>query len=74
MTTPEGLGAQTELLDNVVATAQRLVKAEKDTARITPAFIAEKVDLAAKIFAGETLHLMDQERAVAILIQRYLKE
>ena len=71
MTTPEGLGAQTELLDNVVATAQRLVKAEKDTARITPAFIAEKVDLAAKIFAGETLHLMDQERAVAILIQRF---
>src|SRR5690554_175274 len=71
MTTPEGLDAQTELLENIVATAQRLVKAEKDTAKITPTFIAEKVDLAARIFSEESSHLVDQERAVAILIQRF---
>lgn len=67
----EEAGALTELLENVVATAQRLVKAEKDKSKITPAFIAEKVSLAAMIFASDAPHLVDQNQAVVILIQRF---
>ena len=43
MIASEEAAAKAELLENVVATAQRLVKAEKDKSKITPAFIAEKV-------------------------------
>lgn len=50
MTAAEEAAAQAELLENVIATAQRLVKAEKDKSRITPAFIAEKVQLAATMW------------------------
>lgn len=62
---------QLELLENIVATAQRLVKAEKDKSKITPAFIAEKVSLATMMFAGDSPHLVDQNLAVKILIQRF---
>ena len=67
----EAAAAQTELLDNIVATAQRLIKAEKDKSKITPSFIAEKVKRAADMFAADSPLLIDQQQAVAILIQRF---
>lgn len=71
MNVMENGGAQAELLENVVATAQRLVKAEKDRSKITPAFISEKVALATMMFACDAPHLVDQNQAVVILIQRF---
>lgn len=71
MTAAEDAAAQAELLENVIATAQRLVKAEKDKSKITPAFIAEKVQLAATMFAGDAPVAVDQGKAVAELIQRF---
>lgn len=71
MTAAEEAATQAELLENVIATAQRLVKAEKDKSKITPAFIAEKVQLAAAMFAGDSLHAVDQDKAVTTLIQRF---
>lgn len=71
MTAAEEATAQAELLENVIATAQRLVKAEKDPSKITPAFIAGKVQLAAAMFAGDSQHALDQGKAVAALIQRF---
>ncbi len=71
MNDKEDAGAQAELMENVVATAQRLVKAEKDRSKITPAFIAEKVSLATMMFSGDSPHLVDQNQAVVILIQRF---
>ena len=67
----EEVGSQAELLENVIATAQRLVKAEKDKSKITPAFIAEKVSFAAKVFADGSPHSVDQHQATTILIQRF---
>jgi hypothetical protein len=71
MTAAEEAAMQAELIENVIATAQRLVKAEKDKSKITPAFIAEKVQLAAAMFAGNPLHAVDQGKAVTTLIQRF---
>lgn len=71
MTLAEAAAAQSELLENVIATAQRLVKAEKDKAKITPAYIAEKVAQAAKIFATDASSAVDQQLAVSTLIQRF---
>ena len=71
MTAAEEAAAQAELLENVIATAQRLVKAEKDKSKITPAFIAEKVQLATTMFAGDSLGSVDQHKAVIALIQRF---
>lgn len=71
MNVTENIAAQAELLENIIATAQRLVKAEKDKSKITPAFIAEKVQLATMMFAGESPHAVDQGKAVTILIQRF---
>lgn len=71
MNATDDTGAKAELLENVIATAQRLVKAERDNSKITPAFIAEKVHLAAKVFAEESPHSVDHGLAVAILIQRF---
>jgi len=71
MNVTEDASVQSELLENVVATAQRLVKAEKDQSKITPAFIAEKVSRATMMFAGDAPHLVDQNHAIAILIQRF---
>ncbi len=53
MTAAEEAAAQAQLLEDVIATAQRLVKAEKDSSKITPAYIADKVKLAAAMFAVE---------------------
>ena len=67
----EAAAAQAELLENVVATAQRLIKAEKEKSKITPTFIAEKVKRAADMFAGDSPLPIDQQQAVSILIQRF---
>jgi hypothetical protein len=71
MTSAEQMAAQTELLENVIATAQRLIRAEKDKSKITPAFISAKVQLAMAMFAGDSSHPVDCDEAVATLIQRY---
>ncbi len=71
MTAAEESAAQAELLENVIATAQRLLKAEKDKAKITPAYIAEKVQKATEIFAGEAPFAVDQAKAISTLIQRF---
>lgn len=62
---------QDELLENVIATAQRLVRAEKDKSKITPDFIAEKVRLATMTFASDSPDSVNQDKAVFILIQRF---
>ena len=71
MTAAEEAAAQVQLLEDVIATAQRLVKAEKDLSKITPAYIAEKVKLAAAMFASETPVALDEAMAVSTLIQRF---
>lgn len=71
MIAAEEAAAQAELLENVIATAQRLVKAEKDKSKITPAYIAEKVQKAADMFVGDSPLAMDQQKAVSTLIQRF---
>lgn len=71
MTAAEDAAVQVELLENVIATAQRLVKAEKDKSKITPALIAEKVQLATAMFAGDSSGSVDQNKAVIELIQRF---
>jgi len=71
MTSAEETASQVELLENVIATAQRLVKAERDKSKITPTLIAEKVRLAAAMFSGDSMRAVDQERAVVTLIQRF---
>ena len=71
MTAAEEAAAQAELFENVIATAQRLVKAEKDKSKITPAYIAEKVQKAAEMFAGESPFAVEQAKAVTMLIQRF---
>jgi hypothetical protein len=71
MTLAEDAAAQSELLENVIATGQRLVKAEKDKSKITPAYIAEKVARAAEMFATDAPSTVDQQLAVSTLIQRF---
>lgn len=71
MTAAEEAAIQAQLLEDVIATAQRLVKAEKDSSRITPAFIAEKVRLAATTFASDPPVPLDEAKAVSTLIQRF---
>jgi hypothetical protein len=71
MTEAEEAAARAELLENVIVTAQRLIRAEKDKSKVTPAFVAEKVAKAAKTFAEESPFEVDQVKAIAALIQRY---
>ncbi|MCA8100981.1 Z1 domain-containing protein [Burkholderia contaminans] len=71
MTPAETAAAQLELLENVIATAQRLVKAEKDKSKITAAYIAEKVARAAEMFETDATSTVDQSLAVSTLIQRF---
>jgi hypothetical protein len=59
------------LLEDVIATAQRLVKAEKDSSKITPAYIADKVKLAAAMFVSDPPVELDEAKAVSTLIQRF---
>ena len=67
----ETAAAQAELLENVIATAQRLIRTEKDKTKITPTFIAEKVKRVAVMFAAESPLPVDQQRVISILIQRF---
>ncbi|PRH49686.1 Z1 domain-containing protein [Burkholderia multivorans] len=67
----ETVAAQLELLENVIATAQRLVKAEKDKSKVTAAYIAEKVARAAEMFETDATPTVDQALAVSTLIQRF---
>lgn len=71
MTMAEASVVQSELLENVIATAQRLVKAEKDKTKVTPAYIAAQVARAAKMFATDGSLIVDQQLAVSTLIQRF---
>lgn len=71
MIAAEEAAAQAELFENVVATAQRLVKAEKDSSKITPSFIAQKVKLAAAMFASDASAALDEGRVASTLIQRF---
>lgn len=71
MTTAEEAAAQVQLLEDVVATAQRLVKAEKDSSKITPAYIADRVRQAAAMFASDPPVPLDEAKAASTLIQRF---
>ena len=71
MTESEIAVARLELLDNVIATAQRLLRAEKDKTKITPSFIADQVKRAAMVFSSENSLSIDEDKAVSILIQRF---
>ena len=71
MTPAESTAARSELLENVIATAQRLVKAEKDKSKITAAYIAEKVSRAAEMFEVDADIILDRQLAVSTLIQRF---
>ncbi len=71
MTAAEEAAAQAELLENIVATAQRFIRAEKDQSKVTPAFIADKVKRVAEMFESESAYGVDQAAAVRILIQRF---
>jgi len=71
MIAAEEATAQAQLLDDVIATAQRLVKAEKDSSKITPSYIAAKVKLAAAMFASDPPIALDEQKVVVTLIQRF---
>lgn len=71
MIAAEEAAAQAQLLEDVIATAQRLVKAEKDSSKITPSYISAKVKLAAAMFASDPPIALDEAKAVSTLIQRF---
>lgn len=71
MITADTSSVQTELLENIIATAQRLIKAEKDKSKITPAFISDKVALAYKTFTDAEIDPVIQDKAITSLIQRF---
>jgi hypothetical protein len=71
MTSADDPGARAQLFEDVLATAQRLVKAEKDASKITPSYIAEKVKLAAAMFSSDPPIPLDEAKVVATLIQRF---
>jgi hypothetical protein len=70
MTAQESTDVQEDILENVIATAQRLIKAQKDKSAITPAAIAAMVQKATAMFASDPSDV-DQKKAVSILIQRF---
>lgn len=71
MTAAEEATAQAQLLEDVIATAQRLVRAERDSSKITPAYIADRVKLAAAMFASDPPVPLNEAQAVSTLIQRF---
>ena len=71
MTAAEEAAEQAQLQEDVIATAQRLVKAERDSSKITPSYIAEKVRMAAATFASDPPIPLDEAKVVATLIQRF---
>jgi hypothetical protein len=62
---------QNELIENVIVTAQRLIRAEKDKTKVTPAYISDRVDKAIATFCDEGLSELDKQRVIAVLIQRF---
>ncbi|SDH48796.1 MULTISPECIES: Z1 domain-containing protein [unclassified Duganella] len=71
MTVAEEIAAQNELIENVIATAQRLIRAEKDKSKITPAYIAAKVQKAVDMFTDDEPIVIDQQEIISTLIQRF---
>lgn len=71
MTVAEENAAQNELIENVIATAQRLIRAEKDKTKITPAYIAAKVQKAVDMFTDDERIIIDQQQIISTLIQRF---
>jgi hypothetical protein len=70
MSAAEEAAAQARLFEDVIAIAQRLVKAEKDSTKITPAYIAAQVKRASGMFDSDSIAL-DETKVVATLIQRF---
>jgi hypothetical protein len=58
-------------LANVISIAQTLLRAEKDTAKITTALIEKKVQLAATVVSPQDPLAIDQKAATVALIQRF---
>src|SRR5687767_11492201 len=58
-------------LASVISIAQTLLRAEKDTAKITATLIEEKVKLAASVVSPEEPSAIDQKAATVALIQRF---
>jgi hypothetical protein len=58
-------------LASVISIAQTLLRAEKDTAKITASLIEEKVKLAASVVSPEDASVIDQKAATIALIQRF---
>lgn len=58
-------------LMNVVSIAQTILLGEKDKTTITPALIAEKVELAAGLVAPSELGGVDRQAAIGELIRRF---
>ena len=56
---------------NVVSIAQTILHGEKDKSKITPALIAEKVDLAMGLVAGSESVEFDRQAAISELIRRF---
>lgn len=71
MNSVEHAAEEAELLENVIATAQRLLKAEKDKSQIDLSLITQKVQLAIEVFAPGRADSVDQTKAVSTLIQRF---
>lgn len=71
MTVAEDIAAQNELIENVIATAQRLIRAEKDKSKITPAYIAAKVQKAVDMFTDDEPIAIEQQQIISTLIQRF---
>lgn len=67
----EDASMQTELLENITATAQRIIRAEKDKSKVTISFIKDKVQLSAMMFGGHSVSEEVQNQAVSMLIQRF---
>lgn len=58
------------LEEDIIETARRLIRAEQDKTKRTPAFIAEQVRRAAKTHAEDLIEHIDQDQIIATLIQR----
>jgi hypothetical protein len=58
-------------LASVISIAQTLLRAERDTAKITATLIEEKVMLAATVVSPHDPSAIDQKAAIAALIQRF---
>lgn len=65
-----GTFATTNLIEDITDTARRLIRAEPDKTKRTPAFIAEQVRKSTATHAGDSASSVDQDQIIALLIQR----